>query len=80
MLPTPITTSARCLVVSKKAWWMTFRARTCCAVSITKEMFRSDAPCAMALTFTLWRPSEAKIFPDTPGVPFMPSPTTATMV
>ena len=46
---------------------------------MTHEMLRSDAPCAMALMLMLWRPSAPNSLPDTPGRPFMPSPTTATI-
>ncbi len=38
---------------------------------------RCEAPCAMAQTFTAAAPSALNTFADTPGVPAMPSPTTA---
>ena len=41
------------------------------------EMFRSDAPCAIMRTFTPARPSESNSCAETPGLPAMPSPTTA---
>ena len=47
---------------------------------MTNEMFRSDDPWAIAVTLMLFRPSAWKTFPETPGVPFIPSPTMATMV
>ena len=46
---------------------------------MTHEMLRSEAPCAMALMLMLWRPSEPNTLPETPGRPFIPSPTTATI-
>ena len=57
MLPTPTTASASRRRRSKNAWWITLSARTSCAASITHEMLRSDAPCAIALMLMLWRPS-----------------------
>src|SRR5215831_2315789 len=56
---------------------MAFNARPCCPSSMTHEMLRSEAPCAIALTLMLLRPSESNTLPDTPGRPFIPSPTTA---
>ena len=46
---------------------------------MTHEMLRSDAPWAIALMLMLWRPSAPNSFPATPGRPFIPSPTTATI-
>src|ERR1041384_6836235 len=43
------------------------------------EILSSDEPCEMAMTLTLDAPSAAKTLPAMPGVPFMRSPTTATM-
>ncbi len=44
---------------------------------MTTEMFRSDAPCAIARTFTVAAPSALNTFAETPGEPAMPSPTMA---
>ena len=76
-LPTPIIASASRFLVSKNPWWIAFSARTCCDASMTHEMLRSDAPCAIALMLMFWRPSESNTLPATPGRPFIPSPTTA---
>ena len=50
------------------------------ARSITTEMFRSDAPCAIARTLTAAFDSALNTFAAAPGVPAMPSPTTARML
>ena len=52
----------------------------CACSSITTEMFRSDAPCAIARTLTAAVASAPNTFAATPGVPAMPSPTTARML
>ena len=46
---------------------------------ITAEIFRSLEPCAIAMTFTPFRPKAENILPLEPGKCFMPSPTTATI-
>ena len=46
---------------------------------MTAEMFRSDDPCAIALTLTPALPSALKNFPAMPSRSIMPSPTIATM-
>ncbi len=48
--------------------------------SITTEIFRSDAPCAIARTLTAAFDSALNTFAAAPGVPAMPSPTTARML
>ena len=44
----------------------------------TNEMLRSDDPCAIATTLMPAAESEENTRAATPGVPTMPSPTTAT--
>src|SRR5205823_11770005 len=59
--------------------WVVLRAVLTALTSITKEMLDSEEPWAMAITFTLSRPSALKVRPAIPGVPRMFSPTTATI-
>ena len=46
---------------------------------MTTEMLRSEAPCAMARTFTADVAERVEHFRSNPSVPAMPSPTTARM-
>ena len=55
-------------------------ARDECLPSITTEMLRSEAPCAIARTLTAAVPSAPNTFAATPCEPAMPSPTTARML
>mmetsp|Transcript_17866 Transcript_17866/g.37924 ORF Transcript_17866/g.37924 Transcript_17866/m.37924 type:complete len:233 (+) Transcript_17866:1221-1919(+) len=55
-------------------------ARDRSARGTTAEMFRSDAPWAMATTLTFALPKAVKKAPLMPGVSFMPSPMTARML
>jgi hypothetical protein len=47
---------------------------------MTTEMLRSEEPCAMARTLTPARASAPKKLAAIPGVPAIPSPTTARIV
>ena len=70
MLPTPTTASASRLCVSRKTLVDGVQARSCSAPSITHEMLRSDAPCAMALMLMFWRPSDVEHLPRDAGTAF----------
>ena len=78
--PTPITNKFNCLVFSSKKFsCKVFNAFLTSLSLITAEMFLSDAPCAMALIFTLFFPKVLNILPLKPWWFFMFSPTKAIM-
>ena len=69
-----------CLRVSKNAWWMTFSARTSCArVDHERDVALGGALRDRA-DVDVVAPSDPNTLPETPGRPFIPSPTTATIV
>src|SRR5439155_17723476 len=59
--------------------WIARTAASRCASSTTSEMLSSLDPCAMATTLIFMRPRALKTRAATPGVPFIPSPTAATI-
>ena len=63
---------------SRNAEWTARAASPTCVSSTTNEMFSSEEPCAIAITFTLCAASAPNTRPAMPGVPAMPRPTTAT--
>ena len=65
------------ILASWKAPWTRRAASAACSASTTKEMFSSDEPWAMAITFTAPAARAEKTRDAIPGVPAIPLPTTA---
>ena len=63
---------------SWKAAWTRRAASAVCPPSTTNEMFSSDEPWAIAITFTPPAARAEKTRAEMPGVPAIPLPTTAT--
>jgi hypothetical protein len=65
------------ILASWNASWIRRAASAAWSARTTNEMFRSDEPCATAITLSPARASAVNTRAAMPGVPAMPSPTTA---
>ena len=79
-MPIPITkTLSSTCSERKNDSWITFSVFRKTSFLTTHEMFSSEAPCAIAITFTPLFPIVEKSFPAKPVACFMFSPTMATI-